>query len=235
MQRAGIAEEGKIGREVEGVEVGPAAGHARRGEAHRIEAQNLGVGWQISLEMGDEPVGIEAGNENRAGWAVTDLGERPGAAAEDCAADPGEILNEDPDDLDTVHTVNLGKTFRGTLRIDDRRRPVVGERGEESPRWAGGLWMGQRLVQRVAAAKVVEGVDAKGHYRGGWGFPECDITPAGTTGYPLSVRTGAGPVGAARRGRLEAHRTGQKSRPRSGLSAPRQRRPSPHRWDNARR
>ena len=49
MQRPGVAEQRKIGREIEGVEIGAAVGQALLGYPHPIEAQHLRPGRQIAL------------------------------------------------------------------------------------------------------------------------------------------------------------------------------------------
>ena len=49
MQRPGVAEQRKIGREIEGVEIGAAVGQALLGYPHPIEAQHLRAGRQIAL------------------------------------------------------------------------------------------------------------------------------------------------------------------------------------------
>ncbi len=237
VQRLGVAEEGKVGREIERVEIGPAVGEASLRQAHNIEGQNLRPGREIGLELSDQPLGVEAGDQHRPGAAAGKIGDRAGGMAKDRRSDPSEVLDKGSRDLDTVERVNLGKAFRGALRVDDRRRARASKRGDESARRTGRVRMGQRLVQRVAAAQIVEGIDAQRHCPADCDFRNCRAIlhrPGGanTCGW---LRRAAVPVGAARPGTQAAHGNAQEAQPGSGSPAPRQRRPSPHRSDSARR
>ena len=165
MQRPGIAKQCEIGREIERVEIGAAVRQAFRWNAHRIEAEDLRPGGEIGLQLLDQPLGIERGDQHRAGAALGQSVDRHGTPAEHLPAKPRNILDIDIGDLDGRDAEDLGETFGGAERIDDCGRRARGERRNQRTARRGGMRVGQRLIKRVAAAEVVKGLDAQGHGR----------------------------------------------------------------------
>ncbi len=165
MQRAGVAEQREIGREIERVEIDAAVGQALLGYAHPIEAQHLRACRQIALKLFDEPLGVERRDEHRARPAGGELVDRKRAVAEHLVAELRDVLNIDSGQLDTGESEDLGEPFGGAERIDDCGRGMRGECADERASRPGGMRVRQRLIERVAAANVVEGLDAQSHAR----------------------------------------------------------------------
>ena len=120
---------------------------------------------QIGLELGDQPVGLEPGDEHRARAAPRQRGNRPGAIPQYRGADARHIRDKDLGDLDAVQPENLGEPLRRAMRIDDRGRSVAGESHTQRARRLCRMRVGQRLIERVAAAEIIEGFDAQRHDR----------------------------------------------------------------------
>ena len=163
VQRAGVAKQGKIGREVERVEIGAAVGEPRLRDAHRIEAQDWCVLGQIRLKLADQPIGLEGGHQHRARPALRQRGDRRGGAPQHRGANARYILDVNAGDLDLRQSENLGEPFRCAIRIDDRDRRLPREPGQQRARRLGRMRVGQRFIQRVPAAEIVEGLDAQRH------------------------------------------------------------------------
>src|SRR5207302_584325 len=85
------------------------------------------------------------------------------AAAQNLGAEAGHVLDIDSGDVDAVQRENLGKAFGRAMRVDDRDRAATGEPFGDRAAACGRVRVGQRLVQRVAAADVVKGLDAQRH------------------------------------------------------------------------
>ena len=60
-------------------------------------------------------------------------------------------------------SIVIGKCLGGAARIVNRHRRLVRQQIEQGPRRSSDPRMGQRLVEGVSAAGIVEGLDAQGH------------------------------------------------------------------------
>ena len=183
MQRAGIAEQREIGREIKRVEIGAAVGQPLLGDAHRIEAQHLRLGGQIRLQLADQPPGIERRDQHRARAAVGEPVDRRCLPSEHCAAEPRDVLDVDAGDIDIRQPEDLGEPFGGAERIDDRGRRPRRQRGDQRTSMLRRVRVGQRLIKRVAAANIVEGLDAQGHggrilHRAAWAHSVASVSVA---------------------------------------------------------
>ena len=83
--------------------------------------------------------------------------------AEQLGADAGDILDIDRVDLRPAEAEDLAEPGRRAVRIDNRDRAARFQRSDQRARRGRRMRVRQRLVQRVAAADIVEGLDAQSH------------------------------------------------------------------------
>lgn len=74
MKLVSVAEKGKIGREVQRVEIGATVGQAIGRDAHHVEAEDGRASRQIGFYLRDQPLSIESDDEHRAPARIGQLG-----------------------------------------------------------------------------------------------------------------------------------------------------------------
>ena len=163
MQSICIAKEGKIRGEIDRIEIGVAVGQAIRWDPHRIEAQHIGIDGQIGPQLCGDTLGVECGDKDRARPGAGEVGHGLRHVAENGAADPRDLLDIHAGDLDMIHIEDRGECLGAAARIVNRYRRLVRQQIEQGPRRSSDPRMGQRLVEGVSAAGIVEGLDAQGH------------------------------------------------------------------------
>ena len=163
MQCRGVAKEREIGREIQRVEIDAPVGQPLRRQAHRVEAQDWRRFRQRRRKLPDQPLRVERGDEDRARTANRQVDYRAGAMAEQLDADSGDILDIYRFDLHPAKAEDLAEPGSRAVRIDNRDRTALFQRSDQRARRGRRMRVRQRLVQRVAAANVVEGLDAQSH------------------------------------------------------------------------
>ncbi len=83
--------------------------------------------------------------------------------AENGAADSRCLLDIDAGNLDRVKTEDLVEGLSGGVRVVHGDGRAARERANQGPGRSGSARMGQRLVESVPSATIVEGLNPQGH------------------------------------------------------------------------
>ena len=165
MKPVDIAEQHEIGREIERVEIAALVGQPLGRNAHLVEAEQVAIRRQKWGDLRDQAVGVECRDEHRARGGARQRRHTLSRAPHRFLADPGDLLDIDPGNVERRQVEQLGKPFGGALRVDDRHLAIALEAVDQRAAGRRGERVRQRLVERVAAADIVERVDAQGHPR----------------------------------------------------------------------
>ena len=208
-----VAEEGEVGGEVERVEVAAAVAEHGIGEAGCVEAGDEGAGRGEGGEARFDARGVEGGDEDCAGAGSGEIGERAAGEAGARRADLADVLDED-----------AGERGRGGMEGEEGRGDAVGveegdgggggEAGVKAGHGFGGERVGERLVDDVAAAPLIEGLNLE---HGSSGVSLYSVIAGG------GITEGVNHAGKQRLERVHSERTRSKGRG-GGASRPRLRR-----------
>ena len=160
---AGVAEEGVVGGEVQTVQIVARVRQHGVGQPRLVEREHLHAGRHLGGDAGGDAAGVERGHQEGRGLGV-------GQVHQCCGREPGA---GGADLLDVVD-VDLGGGGHGRVQgpegVGDSVGVVDGEAagGLQACREGGGLfggqWVGEGLVEDVAAGAGVEGLDVQhGH------------------------------------------------------------------------
>ena len=163
MQRCVVAEQREIGREIERVEIDIGVGQPLPGDFHRVEGEDIAVRRQERLELADQPVGVEPSDQHRARLGFSQRRHGLCGAVEHLLADPCDVLDIDPNNVERGEVEQFRKALGRALWIDDRDLAVMRQAIEQLPSGSGSRRVRERLVKRIAAANIVECVDAQTH------------------------------------------------------------------------
>ncbi len=159
---AGVAEEGEIGGEVEGIEIAAPVGEQRVGQAQRIEAHRLRARRQQVADVVGGALRLESGDEDGARARFADLGHRLRRAAEHRTPDRRHVLDVAAGDVERGEIIEVGEPVDAAFGVVDRdfaaAEPLQQRRhGTRRQR------VRYRLEEGVAAPAVAEGLNPELH------------------------------------------------------------------------
>src|SRR5439155_24735676 len=151
-----VAKKGEIGGKVERIEIIATIGEKLIGQAHRVEADDLGAGGHEVADVIGETPGIEGGDQHEIGLHRREFGHRLRPTAEHLAADRIDVLDEDAGTGDLGDLVELAKTRSEAQRVVDGKGARARESSDQIAGEASRYRMCRRLEEAVAALVVVE-------------------------------------------------------------------------------